>query len=156
MTERWVGIVVAGDSVILVDSEVPETGQLVLQNDATWRLQAGDRAPAYNVIHQQCRDYLAENKISKVLIMESATARGAGLLHLRSAELRGVVYAAAASVCEVKSVSKSVLSRTFGERKVGEYEKDDGFWTKHFTGTDLRVGSRSAAIMLLSESGRNA
>lgn len=155
MTDRWVGIVVAGNNVVLVDTEMPDAGQLVLQNDVTLRLQAGDRAPAYNVIHQQCRDYLAENDISKVLIMKSATAGGANLAHLESAELRGVIYAAAASICDVKSVSKSALSRNFGNRRVDEYKRDNGFWARHFTGSDLRAGSRVAAIMLLSESGRN-
>ena len=35
MPERWVGIVVTGDKVIVVDAEVPDVGQLVLQNDDT-------------------------------------------------------------------------------------------------------------------------
>ena len=56
MTKRWVGIVVSGDKVIVVDAEVPDADQLVLQNDDTWKMQDGDRAAAYNVIGQQCRD----------------------------------------------------------------------------------------------------
>ena len=36
MHERWVGMVVSGDRIIIVDAEVPDTGQLVVQNDATW------------------------------------------------------------------------------------------------------------------------
>ena len=156
MPERWVGIVVTGDKAILVDAEVPEVGQLVLQNDETWRLQDGDRAAAYNVIGQQCRDYLRANGVSKVLIKASAVSLGGTKIgHLRSAELRGVIKGAAASVCEVKEFSKAALSRNFGERKVDDYAKDDGFWITHFTGDDLRVGSREAAIMLLAESGRN-
>lgn len=156
MTERWVGIVVTGDKAIVVDAEVPDEGQLVLQNDDTWKLQDGDRASAYNVIGQQCRDYLQANGISKALIKASAISLGATkLAHLESAELRGVVQASAASVCETKVLKKASLSRTFGKRKVDEYTKDNGFWVKHFTGEALRVGSREAAIMLLSESGRN-
>lgn len=157
MPERWVGIVVTGDKVIVVDAEVPVEGQLVLQNDDTWRLQGGDdRAAAYNVIGQQCRDYLRANEISKVLIKASAISLGGTKIgHLRSAELRGVIKGAAASVCSVKEFSKAALSRNFGERKVDEYAKDDGFWIAHFTGEGLRAGSREAAIMLLAESGRN-
>lgn len=156
MSERWVGIVVTGDKVIVVDAEIPETGQLVLQNDTTWRLQDGDRASGYNVLGKQCRDYLSENGVSKVLIKASAISLGATkLAHLRSAELRGAIQAAAASVCEVKVSSKAALSRSFGKRKVDEYTKDNGFWLRHFTGADLRAGSRESAIMLLAESGRN-
>ncbi|MDK3016516.1 hypothetical protein [Pseudodonghicola flavimaris] len=156
MTKRWVGIVVSGDKVIVVDAEVPDAGQLVLQNDDTWKMQGGDRAAAYNVIGQQCHDYLRANGVTKVLIKASAVSLGATKIgHLRSAELRGVIKGAAASVCEVKEFSKAALSRNFGDRKVDEYAKDDAFWMTHFTGEELRVGSREAAIMLLAESGRN-
>lgn len=156
MAERWVSLVVTGEKVIVVDAEVPEEGQLVLQSDDTWRLQGGDRAAAYNVIGQQCRDYLIANGVSKVLVKASAVSLGGTKIgHLRSAELRGVIEGAAASVCEVKEFSKAVLSRNFGDRKVDEYTKDEGFWMTHFTGADLRAGSREGAIMLLAESGRN-
>ena len=156
MPERWVGIVVTGDKVIVVDAEVPDEGQLVLQNDETWRLQGGDRAAAYHVIYQQCRDYLRANAVSKVLIKASAVSRGGTKIgHLRSAELRGVIKGAARSVCEVKEFSKAALSRNFGERKVDEYVQDGEFWMTHFTGENLRAGSREAAIMLLAGSGRN-
>ena len=156
MAERWVGIVVSGDKVIVVDAEVPDDGQLVLQNDDTWRMQDGDRANAYNVIGQQCRDYLRGNGVTKVLIKASAVSLGGTKIgHLRSAELRGVIKGAAASVCGVTEFSKAAISWNFGERKVDEYVKDDGFWMAHFTGENLRVGSREAAIMLLAESGRN-
>lgn len=156
MTERWVGMVVSGNKVIVVDAEVPDTGQLVLQNDTTWKLQEGDVPAAYSVISQQCREYVRGNGVSKVLIKASAVSRdGTKLAHLQSAELRGVIQAASASECEVKVCSKSVLSKTFGKRKVDEYTKDNGFWQAHFTGQSLRTGSREAAIMLLAESGRN-
>ncbi len=156
MPERWVGIVVTGDKAIVVDAEVPDEGPLVLQNDETWRLQDGDRAAAYKVIGQQCHDYLRANGVTKVLIKASAVSLGATKLsHLRSAELRGVIIGTAASVCGVKELAKAVLSRNFGDRNVDEYAKDDGFWITHFTGENLRAGSREAAIMLLAESGRN-
>lgn len=156
MTERWVGIVVSGDKVIVVDAEVPDAGQLILQNDDTWKMQGGDRAAAYNVIGQQCRDYLRANGVTKVLIKGSAVSLGGTKIgHLRSAELRGVIKGAAASVCEVKEFSKAALSRNFGDRKVDEYAQDSAFWVAHFAGEELRVGSREAAIMLLAESGRN-
>ena len=155
MPERWVGIVVTGDKAIVVDAEVHDEGQLILQNDETWKLQGGNRASAYNVIGQQCRDYLRASTVSKVLVKGSAVSLGGTKIgHLRSAELRGVIMGSAASICSVKEFSKAALSRNFGDRKVDEYTKDDDFWTTHFTGKDLRTGSREAAIMLLAESGR--
>jgi len=154
MAERWVGMVVSGDKVSVVDAEIPDTGPLVLQADFTWKLQDGDRPEAYNVLSQQCANYLREYGIDKVLIKASATSRaGVKLGHFLSAELRGATLAAAASVCEVKALSKAVLSRNFGERKVDEYTKDDEFWDQHFNGKPLRAGSREAAIMLLAERG---
>ena len=152
MSERWVGMVVSGDKVTVVDAEVPDTGPLSLQADVTWRLQAGEKPAAYNVLSQLCANYLRENGINKVLVKASATSRaGIKIGHFHSAELRGVVQAASASICEVKVVSKAALSRGFGERKVDEYTKDDGYWDQHFDGDPLRAGSREAAIMLLAE-----
>lgn len=139
-----------------MDAEVPDEGQLVLQNDETWKMQGGDRATAYKFIGRQCQDYLGANGVSKVFIKASAVSlSGTKVSHLRSAELRGVVMGAAASVCEVKEISKAALSRNFGARRVDDYAKDDQFWMTPFTGEKLRVGSREAAIMLLAGSGRN-
>lgn len=154
MSERWVGMVVSGDKVTVVDAEVTEKGSLTLQADVTWKLQSGEKPAAYHVLSQQCANYLKENNISKVLIKASATSRaGVKLGHFHSAELRGAVQACAASVCEVKVISKAALSRNFGERKVDEYAKDDDYWEQHFDGEELRIGSREAAIMLLAERG---
>jgi hypothetical protein len=149
-------MVASGDKVVIADAEVPDAGPLVLQADITWRLQAGDKPAAYHVLSQQCSNYLRENCIAKVLVKASATSRsGVRLAHFHSAELRGIVQAAAASVCEVKVMSKAALSRNFGERKVDEYTKDDDYWDQHFTGESLRAGSREAALMLLAERGQN-
>ncbi len=154
MPERWVGMVVSGDKVTVVDAEIPDTGPLILLADITWKLQNGDRPKALNVLSQQCANYLSENNIDKVLIKASATSRaGVKLGHFHSAELRGATQAGAASVCEVKAMSKRAQSRYFGKRKVDEYTKDDGYWEQHFDGEPLRAGSREAAIMLLAERG---
>jgi hypothetical protein len=69
---------------------------------------------------------------------------------LTSAEVRGVVIAATASVCDVRVVSKAVISRTYGERKVDEYLQDDGFWDGQTQGGRLRKTSREAAMLLIA------
>lgn len=153
MTTRSVGVVVVGEAVTIVLAQVPkDDGPVVILADSTWKLQAGERAPAYAVMHQRLVDYLHENKIDEVVVKASAlpTGSGARLGLLTSAELRGVIIAAAASVCGVRVIAKGIVSKTYGKRKVDEYIEDDGFWDKETTGGKLRKMSREAAMFVIS------
>jgi len=69
---------------------------------------------------------------------------------LQSAELRGAVMAALGRIVSIDCKSKAAISKTFGERNVDEYVKDNDFWKKEITGVDLRVGSREAVMILLA------
>jgi hypothetical protein len=141
------------DAVTVVDAEIPDDdGPIVIRADDTWRLQKGDRAAAYSVLYQQCADYVRENKIDAVIIKASAVmGRGSATLALlTSAEVRGVVMAAAAAQCAVKALSKAVISRTYGDRKVDEYVADDQFWASRTSGGVLRKLSREAAMLLIA------
>jgi hypothetical protein len=155
MTERRIGFKVSGDKVIVVDAEVPDDGPIVLQADHTWSLQKGAREDAYNVLYQQVANYLREHDIKRVVLKGSAVnLRGSmKLAHLESAEVRGVVIAAARSVCPVRSVTKAMISRTFGDRNVDEYVKDGDFWDENVEGVNLRTGSREAALLLIADQG---
>jgi hypothetical protein len=62
-----------------------------------------------------------------------------------------VIIAAAASVCQVHVVAKATVSRTYGERKVDDYTRDDAFWAGQTTGGILRKGSREAAMFVIAE-----
>ena len=62
----------------------------------------------------------------------------------------GVIIAAAASVCGVRVISKGVISRTYGKRKVDEYLQDDAFWDEQTEGGKLRKMSREAAMLLVA------
>lgn len=151
MAKRWVGISVSGEKVTMVDASVAATGPITVLSDQSRKLQNGDRAQAYAVMHQQVADYLRDNKVEKVVVKASALSTGSTkLAHLEAAELRGVVIAASASCCEVELYSKAHISRTFGSRKVDDYVKDDGFWSAEMTGVSLRTGSREAAMVLLA------
>jgi hypothetical protein len=158
MAERWVAFVATSASVVMVDAEIPddEDDPIILQADQTWRLQKGDRDAAYHVLYQQCTNYLEENGVDVALIKSSAVlgAGGMKLAHLEGAEVRGVIIAAAASVCTTRVMSKAVISRTYGKRKVDEYLKDNDFWDEHVEGGVLRAGSREAAMLLVA--GRDA
>lgn len=151
MPGRWLGITVASDRVTIVDAEVPSKGPLVIQADHSWNLQHGSRSTAYNVMHQRIADYAREQKISRAIVKGSAVSlRGTKKVHLEAAELRGVVMCALAGVTAVDLESKARMSRSFGTHKVDEYLKDHAFWTANVTGSDLRVGSREAAFVLLA------
>ena len=67
MPKRWIGLVISGAKVTIVDAEIPDSGPIVIQADDSWPLQQGDRAPAYCVMHQHIADYVRENKIDRVL-----------------------------------------------------------------------------------------
>ncbi|HWU73041.1 MAG TPA: hypothetical protein VN137_06115 [Sphingomonas sp.] len=142
----------------MVDAEIPDDDDapIIVQSDDTWRVQKGDRSAAYNVLYQQCADYIKENSIDAVVVKASAVAgKGSATLGiLLSAEVRGVVTAASASQCSVNALSKAIISRTYGERKVDEYCADDGFWADKTAGLALRKMSREAAMLLIAA--RNA
>lgn len=153
MEERWLGLTASKDAVIVVGVTIPDNdGPIVINSDDTLRVQKGDRSEAYNVLHQQCADYVKENSIDAVVIKASAVAgKGSATLgFLLSAEVRGIVIAAAASQCSVKALSKAVISRTYGDRKVDEYVADDGFWADQTTGGVLRKLSRESAMLLIA------
>lgn len=153
MSVRCAAFVVSGSSVLVVDAEVPDdkAEPIVIMADATWTLQKGDASAAYSVMHQRCADYLRENKVDLAIVKASAVgAQGGGLSLLKSAELRGVVISAAASVCEVKQLAKGVVSKTYGNRKVDEYLADDAFWNAQTTGGSLRRMSREAAMYMIA------
>lgn len=135
------------DARVPVDSNLPIT----IISDTTFPLQEGERASALAFLHQRCADYLRENGIGQVVIKASALPTGpAKLALLESAEVRGVVIAASASLAKVKMLSKAVISRTFGDRKVDEYLKDDGFWDERVEGESLRKTSREAAMLIIA------
>lgn len=151
MANRWLGMVVSGDKVTIVDVEVDGDKPLVLQNDDTWTLQSGNRSEAYATMSQQAADYVRENGIKRVVIKESAVTKSAATMALlHSAELRGAVMAALGAVVPVEVRSKASISKTYGERKVDEYVADGDFWKKQVNGVNLRAGSREAAMLLLA------
>jgi hypothetical protein len=158
MAERCVGFVIVGEVVTVVDVELPDSldEPLTIVADDTWKLQAGEKPSGYTVLHQRCADYLRENGVGSVVVKASALPiSGAPKLSLlTSAELRGVVIAAAASVCEVRVLSKAAISKTYGERKVDEYLQDDGFWDGQTQGGRLRKTSREAAMLLIAARNR--
>jgi len=151
MSERCVGVVVTGDTVKIVSAEIPDDDDepIGIIGDDSWRLQDGGHPDAYDVMYRRFAGFLKENKVERAIIKASELAGSTKLAHLESAELRGVIIAAAACACDVKLLKKSVVSKTYGKRKVDEYLKDDAFWDEQVTGS-LRKTSREAAMILVA------
>jgi hypothetical protein len=127
-----------------------ENGAFELEASKTLHLQSGERPSAYHVIFEQVVALVQERKLDCACIKASGLSlAGTKKAHLEAAELRGVVQAACASTCEVKLVSKSNASRTFGDRKVDQYLRDDSFWEKQGL-EDLPKGKREAAFQVLA------
>jgi hypothetical protein len=155
MPEKWIGLVAGRNEVLAVEVEVPDDDDpIVIQADFAWPLQNGDRPTAYRVLHQQVANYCREHQIIRAVVKESAVNRGGTTKgHLESAEVRGVVISAAATIAPTEVVAKASVSRTFGSRKADEYLRDNEFWRGQVSG-HLRIGSREAALILLAA--RNA
>lgn len=154
MTKLRAGIAVVGGAVTVVLAEVPDdpSSPISIRSDSSWMLQTGDRGPALALLHQRCANFFQEHSVDLVVVKASAVPQGASvkLAVLESAEVRGVIIAAAASAAAVSCLSKAIVSRTYGNRKVDEYLKDDAFWTAQTTGGKLKKSSREAAMLILA------
>lgn len=156
MSKHRAGVVVVGETVTVVHAEVPDDDgdPIVILSDTSWNLQQGERGPALSVLFSRCQNFCEQNKVEAVIVKASALPQAAvKLAVLESAEVRGVVIAAAASKTKVEILSKAKISKSYGNRKVDEYLKDDTFWSAHITGVKLKRTSREAAMMILASRG---
>ncbi|MCX2864296.1 hypothetical protein OOZ63_20925 [Paucibacter sp. PLA-PC-4] len=157
MTKLRAGIAVVGGVVTVVLAEVPADPSLPISilSDSSWTLQTGDRGPALALLHQRCANFFKQHSADLVIVKASAVPQGGSvkLAVLESAEVRGVVIAAAASATRVTCLQKALICRTYGERKVDEYLKDDAFWSAQATGEKLKKTSREAAMLVLATRG---
>lgn len=152
MTKLLAGVSVSSSATNIVILKKKSDG-FVFVSQATIQKPEGDSAAAYGVVYEQFKDLLSQSKIECTCVKASALSQGGmKLAHLEAAELRGVALAAAASVGEVRCVSKATTSRTFGKRKVDEYIKDDTFWDGlGLNSTTLKKGMREAAFTVISQ-----
>jgi hypothetical protein len=156
MGKHCAGIAVVGEKITVVHAEVPadQGDPITILSDSSWTLQQGERGAALAVLHQRCQNFFEQNNIQLVIIKASALPQsGVKLAVLESAEVRGVVIAAAASKTQVEILSKAKISRTYGDRKVDEYLKDNSFWSGKITGSNLKVSSREAAMLIIASRG---
>jgi hypothetical protein len=153
MSKHRAGVIVVGEKVTVVHAEVPddESSPIIVISDNTWTLQQGGRGAALAVLHQRCQNFCEEHNLEAVVIKASSLSlNGMRLAALESAEVRGVVIAAAASKTKVEILSKAKISRTYGERKVDEYLKDNSFWEEKTSGVKLKIASREATMLIIA------
>ena len=152
MAKRWAGIVVSGSEVCVVDAEVPtdKDEPISILSENKWTLQKGDAPSAYGVMYNRCVSFLRENKIELAVIKESAAGKGMGIAMLRSAELRGVIMAAATCATRVAMASKSGVTKTYGKRTVKEYIDDDDFWKEQTDSAHLKKWAREPTMYLVA------
>ncbi|MGE8454617.1 MAG: hypothetical protein ACN6OP_29200 [Pseudomonadales bacterium] len=153
MSKYSAGVVVVGESVTVVHAEVPSdpNDPIIIISDSTFKLQTGERGDALAVMYARCVDLFTQTKTESTVIKASALSMsGMKLAALASAEVRGVVIAAAASKTAVKILAKSRISKTYGERKVDEYLADDSLWADKAVGIKLKKSSREAAMLIIA------
>lgn len=153
MSKHVAGVVVVGETVTVVHAEVPDDDRdpVTIVSDNSWILQKGDRGPALSVLSLRCQNFCDQNSVQLMVVKASALPQsGVKLAVLHSAEVRGVVIAAAASKTSVEILSKAKISKSYGDRKVDEYLKDDAFWSTQITGVKLKKTSREAAMLILA------
>ena len=124
---RAAGITVVGSTVSIV--VISGTRPYDCDNEREYSLQDGNRPRAYSVIYGQIKDFLEASAVDTVVIKASAVSgKGANDALLLSAELRGVVQAAAAEAnCSVTLLKKATLS-LLGGQKLDVLLRDNQFW----------------------------
>lgn len=143
------GVTVGSRGVTVVIGDV--SGDVVtIESDSTHNLHQGARPAAYRLMRERLSQTFAAAGLSKVIFKGSAPGqRNATRGLLESAELRGVCMSAVPDGIEVKVIDKGNVSRNFGSRKFDEYTSDDDYWSKNFSGKNVRRGSRDAAFLLM-------
>ena len=78
MSERCVGVVVEGDTVWIVDANVPDDpdGPIEIVADNKWDLQDGDRPTAFEIISRRCSSYMKEHSIARAFASSHSRAVG--------------------------------------------------------------------------------
>jgi hypothetical protein len=155
MADNLIGVVVSSESVDVVVLQQNGAPPFTLQTETTFKLQMGDRANAYRVLHDQFVSFVKRHHATQVCLKKSALSlRGMKMVHLEAAELRGVVQCAAiVGGAEIRLFNRASASRASGKaggRDVNAYLKDDTHWDSLGL-SELSKGRREAAFAVVEE-----
>ena len=146
---KAVGVVIVSDKIVMVEGDVRADGTVALTKDEAFDLEDGERHLAYNVMHRRIADRFSSGADRVVLKASSGGKFSGTQASLNAAELRGVFLSALPHRVDVIQLHAKNVSRDFGSRKIGDYIKDEVWWSQNFTG-NCRQGSREAALMIIA------
>src|SRR4051812_36703095 len=110
MSERWAGLTVSSDHIVLVDAEDDGT-EVRFMLEQTWPLDEGPRAAAYRKMHQRIASHAREKRITHAILNASeywpANPTKDGY---EAAELRGVAMCALAETAMVDTILRKNLT----------------------------------------------
>jgi hypothetical protein len=161
MSQFIAGLVVVGDKTTVVYADVPDDADvpITILSDDSWKMQVGARGSALDYLYKRVKNFFGEHQIDLIVVKGSAVTQGkATLALLESAETRGAVIAAAASVTSVDVLTKAAISKSYRHKKypkrdVDDIVGDDVFWEAELAGAKLRKTSREAALLILASRG---
>jgi len=78
MPMQIAGVMVAADEVRVALLTKNDDDTFAVDDETTFRLQAGGRPGAYDIVQQQFRDYIRQHKVECVCIKGSAVSRNFG------------------------------------------------------------------------------
>jgi hypothetical protein len=150
MSSLWCGVIVSGSDVTCLAATY--TGEeITTHSDTSFTLASGSRPEAYATMFHRMASFLKEAKVTKVVVKGSAAMRGATIKHLESAELRGVIIAAAAEARARVFVQNPA---GFSKMKIGgtlikDLKTDDSYWNRCGASDIKKILSREAALLIL-------
>ena len=119
---NWLGIIPYKDICVAVhagqSSKSPDA--LEIKADMDWPVDVDNRASSYDRIYWKMREYISRNEITDVVLKAGAfgpDGRASGNL-IPASELRGVLMAAAITICPVRLMNKASITRKYGSKNI--------------------------------------
>jgi hypothetical protein len=129
MNRFVIGIAPGATTDVIVLNFVPDEEHPQVVEDTTWKLQAGERPEAYNVLYGRVENLLKRFPEAIIGIVASqTTGMTADVGLLNTAEMRGVIAVASYR----HSASTFLIDMQAESKKIGkttkEWVKDDTYW----------------------------
>lgn len=149
----WLSVIPCKDACVVVHARPSDDRSILLQvvHEHTWSVDLRNKCASYPALKRIFNEYVVQHGIDAIVLKKGHLgSEGRGHASMISAgELRGVIYIACEQ-CDIFEINRCVVSRTYGDRKVGEYINDSHFWNERVNGISKSRLHREAAILLLA------